>query len=133
MDGSKCQTTRTGFISDINDVENEIVAITFRKLPEDMGKKKPTDFPKELLFLVPIEEIYPKRLCDVNLEEAQLDGFESVEDFVDGLMQINNVKFREHWSFLIRWDPEKRIFVKPTPTLMNFIENNEETIDLEAE
>ncbi|MEA3248406.1 MAG: hypothetical protein U9Q73_01745 [Nanoarchaeota archaeon] len=100
LDGTKTQTCRTGFIA--NYQLRETIAITSTEVTEE----------KELLFLVPVNKHYPKRLCDVSLAEAKKDGFETKEDFVEKLLEINKLKFKEHWSLLTAWDPEERVFLK---------------------
>jgi len=85
--GSKQQTYRTNHIPYYE--PNELTALTWKRA--------------EILFLAPITDYYPKRICDVNTEEAIADGFKSIKEFREGLCQINKVK-PDHWGFLINWD-----------------------------
>lgn len=62
------------------------------------------------MFLVPVQDYYPKRVCDLLPQEAIYDGFEYLSEFKEKLMELNSIKFEEHYCFLTRWDPEKRIF-----------------------
>jgi len=83
LDGSKTQTGRTTFIPKYG--IGETIAICFNKI---------------FLFLAKVINLYPKQIKDYILKEAKLDGFNSVKEFQDTMMEINNIKSKNHWSFL---------------------------------
>jgi len=103
LDGTKSQTCRTTFIPKYR--IGEIIAISFLE---------------EFLFLVPIENRYPAEIKDFTLDEAVRDGFGTIKEFQEKIMEINNIKYKDHWTFLTSWDPKKRIFIKPITTLEAF-------------
>ena len=91
LDRSKQQTMRMLFLPSY--LEEEIVALVFKnKITKE----------KEFLLLVEITEIYAKKLRDVTLQEAQRDGFTSIEECQECLMELNNRKL-DHFVFLTRW------------------------------
>lgn len=89
-DRSKTQTYRTNFIPYYKD--KEIVALTHKKV---------------FKYFIRIERYYPKQIKNLTLEEAKRDGFESVKEFQNGIMKINNIKDIEHWGFIIQYQPLK--------------------------
>jgi len=88
----KIQTGRTKFIP--NYEIGEIVAITFKK---------------DFLYLAKIIDLYPKQIKDFTLIEAKRDGFQSIEDFQNKLMEINDIKSKNHWAFITRFKKVKTI------------------------
>ena len=64
---------------------------------------------RETLYLAKIKEIYPKQLGNVGEKEAKLDGFDSIEAFRKGIMEINNIKNLEHWGFFTVFSKIKNI------------------------
>lgn len=107
LDRSKQQTMRMLFMPTY--IEKEIVAIIFK---DKITKEK------EFLFLVEITEIYPKKLRDITLQEAQLDGFTSIPECQECLMELNHRKL-DHFVFLTRWKDIKP--KQPRNTLENFV------------
>lgn len=55
------------------------------------------------LYVGKITNIYPKRISDVSEQEAREDGFDSLKSFIKGIMEMNNIKFVDHWGFFILW------------------------------
>lgn len=108
LDESKDQTFRVIFIPTYDDMNNEVVNIDFK---DEDGKR-------ETLYQAIITEIYPKRIKDVNLEEAKRDGFDSVEEFQEGIVKINfqkrkkkvdKDKYLNRWGFIIRFKKIKNV------------------------
>lgn len=54
---------------------------------------------RETLFMAEIVEIYPKRILDVTIYEAILDGFNNRDTFVKEIMKINKIKSPHRWGF----------------------------------
>ena len=90
----KRQTMRMLFIPTYS--EGEIVAIVFK------DKKKE----KEFLYFVIVKKIYPKILRDITLAEAKLDGFDSIKECQECLIDLNKKKL-DNWLFITRWEPLK--------------------------
>lgn len=90
LDRSKQQTFRCIFIPTYE--IGEVVDIKFKE-----------NNVKTSLFEAKITNIYPKKIRDVTLREAQADGFNSIEDFRKGIMEINKIKSLDRWGFLIKW------------------------------
>ena len=85
---------------------------TFRCLffPSFIEKEKilltSTEFgPKIDLMIVPVTEIYPRKIRDILLEEARRDGFNSIKEMQTGLLEINHLKSIDRWGMIIRWEP----------------------------
>lgn len=85
----KKQTYRCTFIPKYE--VGEIVMLRFKK-----------DDVKEDLYPVKIMKMYPRQLKDFTLEEARLDGFESIEEFQKEIIKLNKVKLNQ-WGFIIRF------------------------------
>jgi len=91
------QTIRCKFIPAFE--ENEVIQIKFEKEP---------------LFQVRVTEIYPKKINEINEREAIADGFESIDECIKCLLEINNLKSSNHFCFIIKFKPIKKItdFIK---------------------
>jgi hypothetical protein len=94
LNGSKDQTIRTNNIPYYEPYE--CVVIKFKQEP---------------LFLTQITDYFPKQLKDITLEEAKRDGFKTVEQCQNLLMEINNINSLVHYCFLIQWDKAKRVML----------------------
>lgn len=92
LDGSKTQTYRTNFIPTYEC--GEIIAIKFKK---------------EFLFLAKVWNLYPKQIKNLDIEEAKRDGFLSIEDFQDKIMELNKIKSMNHWGFITIFEKIKNI------------------------
>lgn len=88
LSGEKTQTGRTTFFP--NYYIGDEVNIDFK---HENGMR-------ERLFIAEIIDIYTKEIKDYTLEEAKRDGFESIESFQKGIMEINKVKRMDHLSAL---------------------------------
>jgi hypothetical protein len=88
LSGVKVTTSRTTFQP--NYFEEDIVNIDFKYENQI----------RERLFEAEIIKIYPKQIKDYSLEEALKDGFKSVKEFQEGIMEINKIKRIDHWSFI---------------------------------
>jgi len=99
IDGTKSQTARTNFIPYFKQEKEkyEIVVIKFKGSP---------------LFLVPIENYYPTWIKDLTEEEAKRDGFDDLEDFKRGLMELNKIEDSRHICIIIQWNPEERVMLE---------------------
>lgn len=101
----KKQTFRTIYIPTFD--VGETVAITFRDIK---GGKK------EFLYFVKITEIFPKKIKELDLKDARLDGFDSVREFQDTVMKLNKITNTDHYGFIIRWrlvkDPQSRLLIE---------------------
>ena len=86
LNDSKRRTFRVSFIPTYE--IGETVNIAFKK-----------DKVKKILFEAIIKNIYPKQIKDVSLFEAMLDGFDSVEEFRKGIMEINKVGSLNRYGF----------------------------------
>ena len=86
----KTQTCRTTFIPKYE--IGEIVMLRFK----ENGVK--TD-----LYPVKIMDLYPTQIKDFTISEALLDGFTSIKEFQDKIMEINKLKSKNQWCFIIRW------------------------------
>jgi len=64
-------------------------------------------FGKEFLYFATITDMYCKRICEINLEEAIADGFNSVNEFQKGLMKINHIKSNRRWGIIIKYEEIK--------------------------
>ena len=91
-DKTKKQTFRTNFIPYYKD--KEIVALTFKK---------------QFKYFIRILYYYPKQIKDLTLREALRDGFDTIESFQKGVMEINNIKDMNHWGFIIKYEPIKNV------------------------
>lgn len=92
---TKTQTYRLTFIPTFE--IGEIVALTFKK---------------EFLYFVKILKVYPKQIKDLTLVEAQLDGFNTVKEFQDKVMNLNSIKSKNRWGFIIvfkKWNGQKKL------------------------
>jgi len=90
LDGTKQQTYRCIFIPTYE--IGEIVKIIFKE-----------DGMKKFLFYAEITDLYPKQIKNIDLKEAQADGFNSIEEFREGIMEINKRTSLNRWGFIIRW------------------------------
>jgi len=59
---------------------------------------------RERLYIAKVLEIYPKRIKDYTLAEAKADGFKSVKAYKTGIMEINNIKNMNFWTFIIPFE-----------------------------
>ncbi|MFX0132110.1 MAG: hypothetical protein ACFFDN_00560 [Candidatus Hodarchaeota archaeon] len=59
---------------------------------------------RERLFIAKVLEIYPKRIRNYTLEEARADGFNSIKEYQKGIMEINNIKNMNFWTFIIPFE-----------------------------
>ena len=84
--GEKTQTIRTLFFPTFE--ENEIVLLKFKKKP---------------LFEVQITEIYIKKIKDLTKEEAKRDGFNSKEELIKALLEINHLKSNNRFCAVIKF------------------------------
>lgn len=87
LTGEKTQTIRCIYIPFYK--ENEKVLLKFKGDP--ILEAKITDY-------------YPKKLKEITEEEAVRDGFESKEECIKGLKEINGIKSEEHYCFIIRFE-----------------------------
>jgi len=88
----KKQTFRTNFIPTYE--ISEIVMLRFKY--EDGTRKD--------LYPVKITELYPKQIKNLTLQEAILDGFNTIEKFQEKIMELNKIKSKNHWGFITRWN-----------------------------
>lgn len=98
LNKQKQRTYRVIFIP--NYVVGDIVKIDFRG-----GENKI----RETLYTALIKEIYPKQFGNVGETEAKLDGFDSIEAFRKGIIEINSIKNLEHWGFFTVFNKIKDI------------------------
>ena len=84
----KKQTYRCAFVPKYG--IGELIAITYNN---------------EFLYFANITEIYPRKLGEITLEEAKMDGFESIEEFQKTIKKLNGVKDPDQWGFIIRFNP----------------------------
>ncbi len=94
-DHSKTQTYRMLFIPKFE--IGEIVAICFKK---------------EFLYLAKIKDLYPKQLRFIHNGEAELDGFCSLLEFRQKIMELNNINSLNQWGFVIVFEA--------IPTVMDY-------------
>ena len=94
INGIKFRTFRTNYITRYR--VGEVIAVKYQK--------------NELLFVVPVKAYYPKMLKNVSEEEAIEDGFENKQQFINAILEINNIRDHEQWGFFTVWDPSKRVF-----------------------
>lgn len=87
--GEKRQTIRCLYIPEYE--IGETIQIKYNKIP---------------IYEAEVEDIYPKRLKNISLREAKQDGFNSIEECISGVMKLNNIKSKNHWSFIIRFKPK---------------------------
>jgi hypothetical protein len=81
----------------------EIIMLTFGHKENDK---------KEFLYLAKITDMYPKQIKDLTSNEALQDGFESVEEFQTKVMELNGIKSKNQWGFIIRFE---EVIIKPNP------------------
>jgi len=108
LDGTKTQTYRVLFIPTYE--IREIVKIDYKE-----------NSSRETLFLAIIKEIYPKQIRDLTLEEANLDGFDSIKNFQEGIMKINKIKSMNRWGFVIRF--------KKCATVLDYLTNKQTKLE----
>lgn len=87
---TKTQTCRTRFVPSFE--ENEIIVLKFKGV---------------FLYFAKITSIYAKRIKDLDLDEAKRDGFKSIKEFQEKLMELNHIKSKNHWAFIIRFEKYK--------------------------
>ena len=92
LDRSKTQTIRCTYLPKYK--IGEVIQIKFNKEP---------------IFEAKIIDLYPKQLKDLTLEEANRDGFDSVQALWDVLEELNGIKDLDLWCFVIRFKPQPSI------------------------
>ncbi|GAH17539.1 unnamed protein product, partial [marine sediment metagenome] len=70
-------------------------------------------FLKRFLYLARVLDLYPKQIKNLTLIEAQLDGFNSIKEFQDKIMELNNIKSIAQWGFITRF--------KAIPTVIDYL------------
>jgi hypothetical protein len=107
LDRTKQQTTR-------------LIVIPRYHVKEDVKLRfKYDDGSEEDLFVVRISTVFPIQMKAATEEIAVLDGFKSIPEYWEALMEINHRKkvndFLEDWGFITRWED-----IDQTPYLPNF-------------
>jgi len=69
----------------------------------DVGEVINIKFQDEILYQAIIKEIYPKQIKDLSFEEAKRDGFDSIQEMQDKVMELNKVKNLNRWGFVIQF------------------------------
>ncbi len=93
LDDTKTQTYRTNFIPKYK-IE-DIIAIAFKK---------------KFLYLAKVKDLYPKKIKDFTELEAKRDGFDSIAEFQDLIMELNKIKSKDQWGFITQFKRIPNIF-----------------------
>ncbi len=93
LDDTKTQTYRTNFIPKYK--IGEIIAIAFKK---------------KFLYLAKVKGLYPKKIKDFTELEAKRDGFDSIAEFQDLIMELNKIKSKDQWGFITQFKRIPNIF-----------------------
>ena len=58
---------------------------------------------KELLFHARIDAIRFKHICELTPVEAQLDGFQTSEEAVEKILEINHTRESRRWCYIVQF------------------------------